>query len=265
MTAELRVLGSGSILPRIGHGCSGYALRPAPGEAVVLLDCGPGSIRALAGAGVGLEEVRRVVFSHYHLDHCLDLFALFFARRNPGFSSPPPLEIFGPPGLAHLVKHAPDLFGSHAQDPDCRVTELSPGGDGRTSFTAGGLHLEGVLTHHTEHSLAWRVGLADGVSLVYTGDCGEEDAVAQLAGGADLLLAECSCPDGAGLEHHLTPRGAARLAQRAGVKKLVLTHFYPAVDPEAARSAASHIFTGPIEIAHDGSLHRPGAEGIMGA
>ena len=63
MGATLAVLGAGSILPRVGYGCSGYALRPAPGAPVTLLDCGPGSIRALAGVGVELGEVERVVLS----------------------------------------------------------------------------------------------------------------------------------------------------------------------------------------------------------
>ena len=58
--ATLHVLGAGSILPRAGYGCSGYALRPAPGEPVTLLDCGPGSIRALGGAGIDVAEIERV-------------------------------------------------------------------------------------------------------------------------------------------------------------------------------------------------------------
>lgn len=264
MTAELRVLGSGTIMPRVGHGSPGFALRGAPGGSVTLLDCGPGSVRALAAAEVRIEEVERVVLSHYHLDHCLDLFALIFARHNPELDPLPTLEVVGPRGLCRLVERAPDALGRHAVDPDLRIVEVTPGEDGRLRHASAGLRFEGVGTGHTDVSVAWRVTLRDGTSLVYTGDTGESDAVAELAGGADLLLAECSFPDGEGTPHHLTPSGAARLAERAGVGKLVLTHFYPAVDPEAARRTASHIFGGAIEIARDGSLHLVGSKGIMG-
>src|SRR5688572_26913771 len=99
MPAQLTVLGAGSILPRAGYGCAGYALRPAKGARVTLFDCGPGSIRALGAARIDLNEIERVVISHFHADHCLDLFALAFARNNPTLHPLPTLEIVGPVGL----------------------------------------------------------------------------------------------------------------------------------------------------------------------
>ncbi|MHC4262529.1 MAG: MBL fold metallo-hydrolase, partial [Planctomycetota bacterium] len=60
------VLGAGSALPRAGYGPSGYALRPAAGAAWTLLDCGPGTVRMLGQAGIAIEAIERVVFSHWH-------------------------------------------------------------------------------------------------------------------------------------------------------------------------------------------------------
>ena len=57
-SAELVVLGAGSILPRAGYGCAGYALRPTPDGALTLFDCGPGSLRAL-GVGSSSSIKRR--------------------------------------------------------------------------------------------------------------------------------------------------------------------------------------------------------------
>ncbi len=264
MSTELRVLGAGSILPRVGYGSAGYALRPSADAPVTLLDCGPGSLRALAPAGVRLEEVRGVVLSHYHPDHCLDLFALFFARRNPEFRDLPRLEVVGPPGLRNLVERIPDALGRWVVDPDLEVREVEFGADGRGRHRTGELDLECVRTGHTADAVAWRIELPDGTSLVYTGDTGEVAELVALAHGADVLLSECSFPDGRGPEHHLTPSGAARLARDAGVRRLILTHFYPETDPEAARRAASHIFGGPIEIARDGTVHTLGPERMMG-
>jgi len=256
MGPELHVLGAGSILPRSGYGAAGYALRPAPrtsGAPVTLLDCGPGSVRRLADAGIGLEEVRRVVFSHYHLDHCLDLFALFFARLNPAFDPVPPLELVGPVGLRELVEKAPLALGRYARDPNATVHEVELDGDGVGRFHAPEVELTCRATGHTKEAVAWRASFADGSALAYSGDTGEVDAVAEVARDVDLFLCECSFPDEEATSNHLSPSGAARLAARAGARRLVLTHFYPSMDPAAARATAAATFDGPIDLACDGA------------
>ena len=259
MGAMLTVLGAGSILPRAGYGCAGYVLRPGPREPVTLLDCGPGSIRALAAAGVALEEVRRVVFSHYHLDHCLDLFALFFARRNPRFDPAPTLELFGPAGLAAIVARAPEALSRWASDPDARVHEVELDARGRGGFERDGLAFACAENGHNPEAVSWRVERAGDFALAYTGDTTEDPRVAELARGVELLVAECSFPDEEGVEGHLTPSSAARLARAAGAKALLLTHFYPRTDPEEARAVAARTFGGPILLARDGARFELGA------
>ena len=258
MAATLHVLGAGSILPRAGYGCAGYALRPGPGEPVTLLDCGPGSVRALGDHGIGLAEVRRVVLSHFHLDHCLDLFALAFARRNPRFD-PPPLELAGPVGLARLVGEAPRVLGRWAADPNATVREIPLDADGRGGFEAGALVFTCAENGHNAESVSWRVEHTDGWSLAYTGDTNDDPRVAELARGVDLLVSECSFPEEEAAQNHLTPRTAGALAAAAGASRLLLTHFYPSMDPEAAGAGAARVFAGPIELAHDGSVHHLGA------
>jgi ribonuclease BN (tRNA processing enzyme) len=255
VSATLAVLGAGSIQPRAGYGSAGYALCERPGGEVTLLDCGPGSIRMLGALGIGLLDVRRVVLSHYHLDHCLDLFALSFARHNPSLGPLPELELFGPVGLARLVGEAPRALGRWANDPRARLHEIRLDPRGRGGFAAGGLRFTCAANGHCPEAVSWRVELADGSSLAYTGDTGISPAVAELARGVDVLLSECSFPDGAGTDNHLTPRSAGELAAAALPGKLVLTHFYPALDPELARVGAGARFDGRIELARDGSRH----------
>jgi ribonuclease BN (tRNA processing enzyme) len=254
VNATLTVLGAGSILPRAGYGCAGYALRTEPGGPVTLLDCGPGTIRALGAAGIALADVRRVVLSHYHVDHCLDLFALAFARRNPDFAPAPPLEQIGPRGLARLLSGAPGVLGGYVADPRASVREVRPD----EPLELADLTLTPVATRHTPEAVAWRVDVVGGASLLYTGDTGENPDVAVLGRGVDLFVAECSFPDEAGVEHHLTPSSAARLARDAGATALVLTHFYPATDPEEARARAAETYGGPIHLARDGARFRVG-------
>jgi ribonuclease BN (tRNA processing enzyme) len=253
---EWRVLGAGSILPRAAYGCSGYALRLAGRSGVTLFDCGPGTIRALGSAGIALEDVERVVLSHFHPDHVLDLFALAFARRNPSVASRPHLDVVGPRGTSELLERGADIYGEKRwlRFESTSVREIDPGASGGR-VECGSFELRWTANGHTPEAVSWRVDLADGRALMYTGDTGENPAVAALARNADLFVCECSFPDDEAVAHHLSPSSAARLARDAGCRRLVLTHFYPRMDPEAARAASSRIYGGPIELARDGSLH----------
>lgn len=258
MPATWTVLGAGTILPRAGYGSAGYALRAEPGAPVTLFDCGPGTLRALGAAGIELADVRRVAISHFHVDHCLDLFALAFARHIPAFRAKQPLEILGPVGLAALLDRGERTLGKWARDPRADIIEVQLDGDGRAALERDGLSLRCVATGHTPEALAWRAELPGGESVAYSGDTGENPAVAELAHGVELFALECSFPDGEGVPGHLTPSSAARIAARSQCRRLLLTHFYPPVDPEAAREIVRRTYTGTIELARDGSVHRLG-------
>ncbi len=251
---ELVVLGAGSILPRPGYGCSGYAIVPESGGDVTLLDCGPGSVRALGGAGIALERVRRVLLSHYHPDHCLDVLALLFARRNPALDAAGPLELVGPVGLRALVDAGRSAFGRWVEDPHATLKEVSLEADGRASFERDGVVFTCVATGHSAEAVAWRVERG-GTSLAYTGDTPENTDVADLARGVDLFVAECSFPDDEAVPNHLSPTSAGEMARRAECSTLLLTHFYPGLDPADAVEGAGARFPGPIEAARDGSRH----------
>lgn len=256
--ASWTVLGAGSILPREGYGCAGYALRTSAGGPVTLFDCGPGTLRALAPAGIELGDVRRVVLSHYHPDHCLDLFALFFARRNPGFRPAPSMELIAPSGLAKVLAGGRAAFGRWVEPEGCSILELDASANSGWEREFDGLRLSCVGTGHTPHALAWRADLPGGGSVCFTGDTPESDPVADLAQGVELFTAECSHLDGEGVAGHLTPSSAARMAVRANCERLLLSHFYPGVTPEVAREQAAATFPGSIELARDGSVHRLG-------
>lgn len=255
MAAIWTVLGAGSVLPRAGFGCSGYALSDTDDPAVTLFDCGPGTLRSLGNSGIALARVERVVVSHFHPDHCLDLLALAFARRNPSFRGAEELELVGPQGLADFLRLAGELYGSrgYTRFESARVREVDPAVS--DAIDVRRFRLRWTATGHTPEAVAWRAELPDGRSVTYSGDSGEDARVAALARGSSLFVCECSFPDDRAVARHLTPTSAGRLALAAGCERLLLTHFYPSMDPERAREVAAQVFRGPIEIARDGSRH----------
>jgi ribonuclease BN (tRNA processing enzyme) len=264
--ASLWVLGAGTALPRpaLGErrfGPAGYAWMPAPGGPVTLLDCGPGSVRQLGALGIALERVERVVLTHFHPDHCLDVFALTFARRNPALLGLGPLELLGPPGLTTWYERGVFALGEWVRDRQINVIELDFAAWAQGLYR-GTLRLSAAPTGHTPNALALRLDFEErGLrkAWVYSGDSGPNPALTQLARGAELLVCDCSFPDGAARPDHLTPAGAGRVALDAGVQHLVLTHFYPELDPEAAVRGAQAVFSGSVTAAHDGLCIRPAA------
>jgi ribonuclease BN (tRNA processing enzyme) len=254
------VLGAGSILQRPGAGCAGYALHESSSDSLTLFDCGPGSLRSLVQCGLQAETIKRVVITHFHLDHVLDLFTLAYARRNPA-SNYCELELVGPTGLRHFVEKVGRALGGVERGFDgVRFLEVDPGSK-IASKEFEEYTLSTTPTHHNKSSLAWRVDLPNGGgSVCYSGDSGEEPGVADLARGVEIFCCECSFPEEEAQPNHLHPRGAGRLANRAACSRLLLTHFYPGMDPERARLEASEVFKGPIELAQDGSRHVIGVQ-----
>jgi len=113
-------------------------------------------------------------------------------------------------------------------------------------------------------------------TFVYTGDTGPSDHLAALARNADVLISEVidlgamkqllrragDIPAGAlepMLAHmqqdHLTPVQIGRLAAKAGVKQVVLTHVAPGMDDETDLSGYSagleNFYDGPVKLARD--------------
>jgi ribonuclease BN (tRNA processing enzyme) len=91
-----------------------------------------------------------------------------------------------------------------------------------------------------------------GHRIVYTGDTGLDEGVADWARGADVLLTECSLPASMAIPEHLTPEQCGEFAARAMPHHLVLTHFYPPVEQEDIRAIVATRFPGRVTLAFDG-------------
>ena len=123
---------------------------------------------------------------------------------------------------------------------------------------AAGFELRHWPTWHTPQAVCWRATDSKGATFAYSGDSGPEGELVACAAGVDLFACECSFADEAAVEHHLTPSAVAAVAGAAGVRELLLTHFYPQLDPGAAARTVERAWPGPVRCAFDGlQLVRP--------
>jgi ribonuclease BN (tRNA processing enzyme) len=246
---RVRILGSGTAIPSARRGSPGLLLRT--GSATLLVDCGPGSLRAAAAAGVGPGEIDGVLLTHFHIDHTADLRALLFALRNPAFAGRRDLAVTGPAGLCRLLDQWFSADDGGWLRPAAYRLDLREIGEGRHGLH--GLEVEAFSVDHTPQSLAYRIALPGGRPVVtVSGDTAPCDGIVAAGRGADLFVLECAFPDGGLHGKHLTPTTAAEVAAAADPGRLVLTHFYPEVEGEPIEEIVARRWGGDVRLAADG-------------
>jgi ribonuclease BN (tRNA processing enzyme) len=159
---DLVILGSGTIVPYPGHGCSGYLLRG--NTKPLLLDCGPGVLYRLAEIDVSAADIDTILLTHFHLDHVSDLAALLNSRWLQTRPEACAIEIVGPVGTqAHLSWLAMKMDSWFA---DYQFTVFE---GPCLSRTTAGLRVRTARTGHTEESICYRLEDERGHILFYSG------------------------------------------------------------------------------------------------
>ncbi len=246
---KFTVLGSGTGWPRLERGAPGYLLQVA-GENI-LFDIGPGTIYRLLKIGINISEIDGIFLSHFHPDHVTDLIPFFFATRySLGYRRKKPFWVIAGEGFLAFHQGLKQAFGHWVEPPEglLKVQELST--KYQTALLMPPLEIRSTPVVHNPESLAYLVEY-QGKSIVYSGDTDYAPSLVELAKDADLLVLECSAPEGEKIPGHLTPSLAGRIAGEARVKKLLLSHFYPPCDEADLISPCSTHFSGEILLAKD--------------
>jgi ribonuclease BN (tRNA processing enzyme) len=265
---QIAVVGARSGMPEPGQPSSGYVIRTA--DSAILLDCGPGVAGALPAIAAP-ADLDAVFLSHLHLDHCYDVLPV--AKKilapyvpYPGYPGsqqragvPVRVPLFVPSGGKQTLLTLQNLFPTVSSPMLDRSLELAfdiTEYDVSPSAVIGDCAVTAFPVPHSVPAWGVRVESPSGV-LAYTGDTGWSDDLLELAQGADLFLCEATRrePD-RGPHGHLSAGQAGQLAQLAGVRELILTHF-STCEPSWLRDLqadASRAFDGPVHLAAPGSF-----------
>jgi ribonuclease BN (tRNA processing enzyme) len=247
---RVTILGSGTCVPSLVR--SSCAVLATMGETRILLDVGPGTMHQLLRAETTIFDLNFILISHLHPDHSGELVPLLFATKYPDTGRrQEPLTLVAGKGFGRFFNGLRSVYGQWIELPAPLMTIREMDTDGPDELQGEGFHLSTRPMTHSPESVGFRLSTPDGRSLVYSGDTDVTAELVRLAADADLLICECALPEGQKVPGHLTPAEAGQMASQAGVKHLVLTHFYPASEKEDLAAQCRRTYKGPLTLAHD--------------
>jgi len=247
-------------MPRRGH--ASVALEAGTG--LYLFDLGEPVGRQLLALRMPVERLKAAFISHMHVDHVGGLFQtiknLDLYHNHPEYL--PQVEALTIALPAEAVDAVKAFFIACHSFPERNPVKVSyiPVRQGPVyhdesiSVTAlRSTHLDGLasfLAAHPEYSPARQAFSyeikAEGRRVIYSGDLGEVGDIMATAAGADLLILEFG---------HLLPldENLERLAP-LGIKKIILTHIFPAFTDKTAelQEIADRVMPGVVTVAEDG-------------
>ena len=242
----VQVLGSGGPIADDGRSSTAYLVW-IDGAARILVDAGGGAFLRFGEAGARFDDLDFIGLSHFHTDHSADLPALlksgFFSKRTR------PLPIAGPggagpfPGLQGFLAAMLDpgrgayAYLSGYLDGSGRLAELEQievplASNGPIALMAASNERFGVdalpVPHGPVPALAFRLRVGEATLVFASDQNGSDPAFVDFARDADLLVMHMPIPEGAdevARKLHATPATIGDIAQAAGAKTLLLSHF----------------------------------------
>src|SRR3990167_1153593 len=186
---RVTIIGSGTGIPVPERGYAGVLVQLA-GESW-LLDAGPGTLQRLVATGVTYQTLDRVLLTHLHPDHSLDLVSTLFAMHIPAPARTKPFAVYGPPGLRQFVEGIRAVYPGmlDADSYALTIEEWAPG-----ERAVGDVHVTAQPMQHSIAAFGYRLAW-QGKAVVYSGDTDACPDIVALGRGADLLILECSVTD----------------------------------------------------------------------
>ena len=257
-----------------------------------IIDAGSGIARQLAMAGVPLGRVSQIFITHNHDDHNADLGTMMGLAWDVGRSTP--ITVYGPKGTRDMMDGFLKYFAQNSDirradfpnfykampEQVFNVREIERAGTIQkdTNVQVDALenchfHFMSLAAAGNSKSFALRFKTPDKV-IVFSGDTGPCEPLVDFAMGADILVHEVI---NLGLyevvlktrpyspeqrqdvlrhmqENHATPDVIGKLAAKAKVGMVVLSHIIPGAesDPDSAYSGGvSAHYSGAIVVAKD--------------
>jgi ribonuclease Z len=265
------LLGTGSPPPNPRR--RGPATLLSLGDERFLVDAGSGVGVQLIQAGVRAYDWPRVLITHHHSDHTIDLGHLLITRWIVGQNAP--FQVWGPAGTRRQIEKLLDYLHwdievrrAHMHErtpPEVDVTEIEEG----KLLEASGVTVSAFRVEHgpVRPAFGFRFD-GGGRSVVVSGDTRPCENLMRWSRGVDCLIHECCDMSTTAWfpacgwptreakirdlqSYHTAPEEVGRVAAEAGAKKLVVTHIMPGSVAAELEWAARQRYAGEVVIGED--------------
>ena len=262
----VQILGSGGPAINRERASASYLLWVGT-QAKILVDMGGGAYLRFGQSQAKLSDLSMVAVSHLHPDHVSDLPALLWLSHQ---TRKEPLPIVGPSGN-EVAPNFPTFLGrlfdekngafqvlgatlGAAQGNGVRlevgvvdVTKAEPS----TVYDGQGITVTALgIPHGNLPTLAYRVRTHD-VSVVFSSDqTGTNPKFIEFAKGANVLIMHLAIAPGVTSPLHASPAVVGRVAQDAGVGRLIVSHI-GLFDLGPAIAEVKKLYTGPVTVGAD--------------
>ena len=251
---KITILGNSTAVPETGNDSPTFLINDR-----YLVDTGWWSVESMRARGIDPVQLEYVIFTHFHHDHYMGLPQLLYyliMRHKPLKE----LKIIGPAeDLELIVRRSISFLHPERYYTDDVFPTLIPIAPGE-SYEAEGFRLDTCTTIHPVQGICCRfTDKANGKVFSFTGDTAYHPPIIEHVRGSALLIHEAAlgpiaaAPDDNAYMHSGSI-DAARIAEAAGVEKLLLIHA-AASRAEPSVQAAKEAYRGEVEWARFGHTY----------
>lgn len=280
---NIRIVLCGTGTPQANSSRGQACTLVAAGGELFLFDAGENAMRNIETSNVPLENISNTFITHWHSDHFSGLDGLISHTWVNGRKKP--FTVYGPTGVNNVVT---GFNLAYSQDTNFRSKHFVPNpslafakatqielGEGQSFkrvYNNGGITIDAYKVDHRPVEPAFGYLLSyNGKKVFISGDTRVTDLYMDAIKNADMVVHEAinshmvhqaadaflrtGHPKKAGharkvIEYHSDTLELARLAQKAKVKNLVLTHLIPSPSNFITR----HLFTRGMNDSFDGQI-----------
>ncbi len=253
-------------------------------DKVFFFDAGEGAVQTAAGLGLPYERLSKIFMTHWHSDHFGGLGQLINSSWLHGRKQP--VEVYGPYGTSGVLDginkayRLDTVFRASTVngflDPNLAAAiphDVDAASEGTQVYSEGKLTISCFPVQHSPVVPAFGYAITyGGVRVVLSGDTAVVKSLEEQSKNADVLISEAfshplsqkEATDEQSAQvvkdlatYHADSLELAKMAQRSGVKRLVLTHLVPSIatTDEAKRAFTEgmpELFSGSLTVADDG-------------
>jgi len=236
---EITILGSGGYIPNKNQVSTGYLIEN--NGKYILLDCGAGTLWRMIQLNFKWQKINEILISHTHSDHINDLFAIIFSQLNRKKT----LRILGPKNIKEVEKFIYQQMTNQCKPPKFVFSNIT---DKRIKI--GGLKIKNLAVKHSLQipELAYKISTGK-KTVVFSSDLGpliDKKSLIRFIKGTDILIGDAKGEK----EGHLSLKELSKIAAKAHVKKLILSHQDIRYKKEMLRDCKKYFF-GKIIAAKD--------------